>query len=379
MTTKKTLLFVTGTRSDFATIKGIYKYIEMAKNIQPRLFVTGMHTRARHGSTYKEILSDGISIDFMCRVRCQNLQDDFEKQIYAANNALKKFKVDYLILCGDRPEMLAVGVSALMQRIPIFHIHGGDVSFGMTDDSIRHAITKISAIHFTASSLSAKRVLKMGEEKWRVFCTGSPDLDEISKMDHNGKSTLEKYSLRAKDYCILLLHPEPLIKGRNKALAKHAVGALEKYGKKIILIYPNNDPYADLIVEAYSRLDKKKYLHFKTLPRQEYLHMLKHAEFLAGNSSSGIIEAQTLRVPVLNLGHRQDGRQRNLNVIDVPDVSKYTILSAMRVALSSDFQRKLTSRNVYGSGNSSRSIAELIKRIVGEYSTRDLLYKKFVL
>jgi len=107
--------------------------------------------------------------------------------------------------------------------------------------------------------------------------------------------------------------------------------------------------------------------------------MLKHAEFLAGNSSSGIIEAQTLRVPVLNLGHRQDGRQRNLNVIDVPDVSKYTILSAMRVALSSDFQRKLTSRNVYGSGNSSRSIAELIKRIVGEYSTRDLLYKKFVL
>jgi len=381
MTTAKKIVFVTGMRSDLSSLKGVYRHLKKNKGATPLLFVTGMHTQKKYGETYREIEQAEIPIDSFCRVTSRSVHKDFTIQVRALSKFLRARKIDYVMVCGDRPEMLAGAAAALFQQIPVFHIHGGDVSYGMVDDAIRHAITKISSIHFTASSLSARRVLRMGEEPWRVFHTGSPDLDDLHEvLGEDGGSILVRYGLEEKQYVVVLFNPESLAGKDNYVFTRRIIEALKIYGGRIIVISPNNDPHSDFIRKAYAQVRSDHFLFFKNLQRNEYLHLLKNCTFFIGNSSSGIIESATFKIPALNLGHRQDGRQRNTNTIDVPTISEKNIIIAIHTAMSPSYQRKVArTKNVYGSGNASKAIAQLVKMISRKYETHKLLYKKFVL
>lgn len=372
----KNILFITGSRSDFATIKGVFNILKKTKALQPSLFVTGMHT-LKNNDTTGEILANGISISGRYNVNSDNHSNSFIQETKAILEYLKRKPTDYVVVCGDRVEMLAGAIAATLEQIPIFHIHGGDVTYGMIDDKIRHAITKMASIHFTASPLSKSRIEKMGEESWRVFQTGSPDLDELCKQMVDSK-ILKKYGLGKKGYCILLFHPESLSYEKNGLYIDIILSTLNSIDKQVVVIYPNGDPYSKLILKAYEGLSKEKYIKFPNLKRDEYLALLKNTEFLIGNSSSGIIEAATFRVPVVNIGHRQDGRERNENIIDVPSISKKSILAAIRKLGLESFRKKLKkTKNVYGSGNSSLKIAKLIAEISSKHDIHNLLYKRF--
>jgi GDP/UDP-N,N'-diacetylbacillosamine 2-epimerase (hydrolysing) len=373
------ILFITGSRSDFATIKRIFLLLNDAKSIQPRLFVTGPHTLKIAGETYRDIQQSGIPIAHMQKIKGNNAADDFATEVSAVSRFLRKRNYSTVIVTGDRPEMLAAATSALLESVPVVHIHGGDVTYGMADDSIRHAITKIAAIHFAATPLSAKRIRRLGEEPWRIHQTGSPDVDELVQFTNPEEdSILRKFDLPRQGFGIALLHPETLAQANNAKLAAEMLVALERIGKRMVIISPNNDPYSDHIRKTYEAHKNALFLHFASLNRTKFLTLLKNCEFLIGNSSSGIIEAATFKVPVINLGHRQDGRQRNSNVIDVPIVSASRIIAAYNKSQSVNFQKLLKKiQNIYGRGNSSKKIANLLTIVLGKRSREQLLYKRF--
>lgn len=379
MTSKK-ILFVTGCRSDFATIKGVLLSLKKAISIETEIIVTGPHTLKATGLSSQEIVKLGYKISQTQIIHGNDISEDYILEVRGINSYLTENYIDAAVICGDRPEMLAAATALFLKQVPIFHIHGGDITNGGSlDDNIRHAITKLSSIHFVATSLSANIVKRLGEEKWRVFKTGSPDVDELAEFsDQDEKNVLKEFELEPRSFNILLFHPETLAGKMNFDYAKLIILALEKVEGKTVIISPNNDLYSDYIRRAYKDCPKNKYLFFSSLDREKYLTLLKNCEFLIGNSSSGIIEAATFKIPVINLGHRQDGRQRSNNVIDIPNISISNILVALRKNRSNDFhkQMKLT-RNVYGTGKSSEKIAELIIMILEKYSWTDLIHKKF--
>lgn len=372
----KNILFITGSRSDFATIKGVFNILKKTKTLKLGLFVTGMHT-IKNNDTTGEITAHGISISGRHNISSDNHGDSFVEETKAILEYLKRKPADYVVVCGDRIEMLAAAAAAMIEQIPIFHIHGGDVTYGMIDDKIRHAITKMASVHFAASPLSKLRIKNMGEESWRIFQTGSPDLDELQTKTADSQ-ILNKYGLNRKNYCMLLFHPESLAREKNAVYAEQIISALDNTDKRVVVLYPNGDPDSKLISKAYQDLAKEKYIKFSNLKRNEYLALLKNAAFLTGNSSSGIIEAATFKTPVINLGHRQDGRERNENIIDVPSISKKRILAAIQKLDSESFQKKLKkTKNIYGSGNAGLKIVKQIISITKKYDRHRLLYKKF--
>lgn len=379
MTTKK-ILFVTGCRSDFATIKGILTLLKDVRSIDSKIFVTGPHTLKIAGLSSKEIKKLGFKIDGIKKILGKSVIEDFvlvEKGIdsYLANNT-----IDAAVLCGDRSEMLASALALFFRQIPIFHIHGGEITNGgLIDDNIRHAITKFSSIHFVATCLNAEIVRRLGEEEWRIFRTGSPDIDELVK--YRGlfeQETLKKLGLKRNNYNILLFHPETLAGKKNYSYTRQIILALNKIEGKTVVISPNNDVYSDFVRRAYVDCKKEKYLFFPSLDRTVYLTLLKNCRFLVGNSSGGIIEAATFKIPVINLGYRQDGRQRNSNVIDVPKINYVSILAAFKKGLSDSFQDYVRkSENIYGLGDSDKKIVKIMVMILRKYSKEKLIHKRF--
>jgi GDP/UDP-N,N'-diacetylbacillosamine 2-epimerase (hydrolysing) len=377
---RKKILFISGTRSDFASIKNIYLNLTKQADIEARLFVTGPHTVKSAGSTYKDIEKSGVSIFGMKKIVGKDVTTDFAEETKAIGKCLEEDEYSAVVVTGDRPEMLAGSVAALYHHVPSYHIHGGDVTYGMIDDSIRHAITKNASIHFAATPLSAKRIRRMGEEAWRVFNTGSPDIDGLKEYNNtSSKDVLSKYGLPQGEYGILIFHPETLAGSKNYEYALEILKALETINKKVIIINPVSDNYSELILRAYKERTSPRYLAIPSLARREYLLLLKSASFLMGNSSSGIIEAATFGVSVINLGARQSGRQRNKNTIDVPVITKANILKAYNLSKSKKFKKIIGEKvNIYGRGDSGRKVANLIGK-VAQYPKHKLLFKKFAL
>lgn len=377
---KKKILFVTTSRSDFATLRKLLVAMRTDRELQPFLFVTGDHMARDAGETYKDILAQGLSIDARYVIKSSNPATQIAEVITATTKLLSKHDIAYALVCGDRKEMFAAATACALAGIPLFHIHGGDVTYGMVDDGLRHSITKLSSVHFPATTLSAKRIRQMGEESWRIAMTGSPDVDGLrAKLPE--QTTLYKFGLQKKAYAVLLLNPETLLDGKgNAALARVILEALAvAYRGKVIVIEPNNDPSAKNIREAYRHLPSSTYTKVAGLPRDEYLALLKHASFLIGNSSSGITEAATYKVPVINVGHRQDGRERGKNVVDATATTQRVRLAIQKVQTPA-FIRTLTKlRNVYGEGDATLRIYRAIHKIIQTRDTRELLYKRFTL
>jgi len=366
---KRKISVTTGTRAEYGIMRSVLEAIAKSKKLELHLIVTGMHLSKKYGMTINEIIKDGFriysSFDMLSKEDSNySMSKALGEGIVSFTKIFYKLKPDINLILGDRDEMLASALAAYHLNIPNAHIHGGDKSQGGIDEYNRHAITKISNIHFAATSRSKERILKMGENPKFVFHTGSPSIDEIIKKPITIKKSLEKkygINLNGKDI-LLIQHPVTTQTRQSGKQIMNTLKAIVKIGENTIAIAPNSDPGNGLIFK-HLRTFSKKYDFIKmynTLPRNDFLGLLKNCGALVGNSSSGMIEASYFDTPVVNIGIRQKGREKGSNVIEVED-SINSIYSGILRAFKK--HKKFHKGNLYGKGNAAAKIVKHLEKI----------------
>lgn len=367
---KRIIAVTTGTRAEYGFLRPLLKEITKSKKLELRLIVTGMHLSKKYGYTIREIKKDGFKIAAKVPMlpkgdSTYDMSRALGKGIMDFSNVFRKLKPDINVILGDRDEALASAISASHLNIPNAHIHGGDKSRAGIDEYNRHAITKVSNIHFAATRASKDRILKMGENPKFVYFTGSPAIDEIVSGKITQKDVLEKkYKIRLRgDEIILLQHPVTTEVGLSELQIVNTLKALVKLQKTVIAIMPNSDAGNKAIIRNLEKFAKKyKFIHlFRTLPRSDYLGLLKNCGVLVGNSSSGMIEGSYFNIPVVNVGIRQDDRQRGSNVIDVPNYTEGKIVSVVSKVLK--MKKRPATKTMYGDGTASKKIAHILEKI----------------
>lgn len=370
---KMRVCVVTGTRAEFGIWQMPLRAIMRSPKLELKLVVTGMHLLKEFGNTLRAVENSEIPI--AAKVSMYRSGEPPAKSLARGIDGLagayRKLGADIVLVLGDRLEMLAAASAALAERIPIGHVHGGESAPGIWDEQIRHAITKMAHVHFCATQLAAKRIVQMGEPPARVHVVGAPALDAAAALaNHAGlRAALQRIyagsgHLRRP---VLLLHPSSADDAAEKKRALHVIRALRRVYPEHPLpaIGPNNDPGHRGILDAYAQ--RRTDLSFlPSAVQEQFWMMLATAGLLIGNSSSGIIEAATFGIPVINLGDRQAGRQRNPNVIDVPwSAGPPGIEHAIRFAISNQpFLKKVAQRkNLYGDGHASERIVRILEKI----------------
>lgn len=366
---KKRILVTTGTRAEYGFLRPLLKKIKKSKKLELLLVVTGTHLSKKHGNTIKEIKKGGLKIS--AKINMIPKKDDsfsmsveLGKGIIAFSKCFQKLKPDVNIILGDRDEMLASALAASHMNIVNAHIHGGDVSGGL-DEYNRHAITKVSNIHFAATKQSKNRILRMGEDPKYVFFTGSTSIDDIKNNHISSKKYLEKkYNIKFKgDEILLIQHPVTTESELTEKQILNTLKAVIKTKKNIVAICPNSDAGHRRIFKQL-KLFSKKYPHLKlyeNLPRHDYLGMLKIVGLVVGNSSSGLIEASFFETAVVNIGTRQKNRERGSNVYDVSNESSDAIYRVINKGLK--VRIKIRNKNIFGTGNASSKIVKVLERI----------------
>ncbi len=358
---------VTGTRADFGIYRPVLRAIRSSPALNLRLMVCGAHLSARFGNTVDEIVTDG----FEPAERLDTLEDDDSPASIARSmaNGLRLFGEAYaralpdiLLVLGDRYEMFAAAAAALPFNIPIAHIHGGETTQGAMDDSLRHAITMMSTFHFTATEAYAERIRRMGQPADRVFVSGAPGLQNITTGEDMSEHDLEALlGLPLKPAPLLVtFHPVTREVEDTAWHIDELLAALAGADRPVIITYPNADTAHNTIIEqihtfAQSRSDVAL---VRNLGTRAYLSLMRRAAAMVGNSSSGIIEAASFKLPVVNIGSRQRGRTRGVNVIDCGH-GRSDIAAALVKALSPTFRDGLKSLvNPYADGDAAGLIAE---------------------
>ena len=368
---KQKISITTGTRSEYGILRELIKEISKSKKLELYLLVTGTHLSKKFGYTINEIKKDKIPIHAKIKmIPSGNTPYDMSvslgKGIVGFSKILKKIKPDLNVVLGDRDEALASALAASHMNIPNAHIHGGEISQGI-DEYNRHAITKISNIHFAATKKSKERIIKMGENRRNVIVTGSPSIDEIKMSKISSKHELEKKYLVDLDKPLFLLiqHPVTTEFEKSDLQIKMTLDALSKLKNQTIAILPNSDAGNEQIINQLRIFSKKcNFLKvFPNLPRNDYLGFLRYCSALIGNSSSGLIEGSYLHTPVINIGIRQLGREKDVNVIDVPIFSKFLILNALKKSLKKK-NKKIKNSSIYGTGNASKKIVQYLETIL---------------
>jgi GDP/UDP-N,N'-diacetylbacillosamine 2-epimerase (hydrolysing) len=362
---------VTGTRAEYGYLKPLMHAIQKEKDLKLLPIITGMHLLPQFGATYTLVKKDfPASKKIEMTLTGDTLKSMAEYLASGINNFacfFDKNRPDILVVLGDRSESFAAALTALYLNIPIAHINGGDVSGTTIDESIRHAITKISHIHLVHTKTNAERVQKMGEEKKRIFITGALTLDTIihTKLPSK-KDIFRKYHLDPNKTTFLVVqHPITTLQDRGYSHLKEIFIALDSLKEQTILLYPNCDAGGKKFIDLIQKYEKKPYLHtFISLPHEEYLSILKSVDLMIGNSSSGIIEAPSFKIPVINIGNRQQGRERSANILDVPP-EKNKIINAVAFALKNkQFQKNVhTCKNQFGNGTAAQHMIKIFKEI----------------
>ena len=371
----KKVLYITGTRADYGLMHNALELLNNDENIRLEVAVTGMHLMEEFGYSLDEVKKDNFNLHIINQTF---LKDDEQSMSAFIGNLIGdltqlmvEIKPDVVLLLGDRGEMLAGAIVASYLQIPVAHIHGGDVS-STVDDSARHAITKLSNIHFAATEKSASRIRQMGENPDNIFVVGAPGLDSIIKIKDkiDEKHLKEKYNI-AHDFILVLQHPVSLEVEDSSNQIKQTLDAVTSTDYQILLVYPNADAGGRAMIEKINEYDVDAY---KNIPHDDFIGLLGLASALIGNSSSGIIESSSFKLPVINIGTRQAGREKAENVIDV-DYDSNEILNAMNYIKSEDYQNKLNNCiNPYGDGKSGENICKILNKLD---INDDLLNKKF--
>jgi len=367
----KKIAIITGTRSEYGVLYPLILTLRNSNDFAVSLIVTSMHLSEEFGNTIEEIRENGAKIDAII----DNLggQDtnlamakSIGKCIIGLTDKLEKINPHLLLLIGDRSEMLAGAIVASYINLPIAHISGGDVS-GNVDEPVRHAITKLSHLHFPATNKSAERIINMGEERWRVHVVGALGLDSILNKNLIEPDVLaKKYELDI-SRPILLVVQHPITTDANNAQQQmhETLEAVVELKHQVVLIYPNADAGGRRMIQEIKKYEKYPFIKtFKNLPHREYVSIMNMANVMVGNSSSGIIEAPSFFVPVVNIGNRQFNRERTDNVIDVGN-SKNEIIKAIEKSLY-DEEYKIKVKNIsspYGDGKTSQRIMNVLKEI----------------
>jgi UDP-hydrolysing UDP-N-acetyl-D-glucosamine 2-epimerase len=382
---RRKICVVTTSRADYGLLRGVMKAIRADSTLCLQVIASGMHVASKFGQTWRDIEAEGIKID---RKISQRMRGDSPlsnlKSIGVGLNcfaeAFAEMEPEIVVLLGDRFELLAPAISALMLRVPIAHIHGGELSEGAVDDSVRHAITKLASLHFPATEAYRRRIIQMGESPKFVFNFGAPGLDHFYESPLMSRPELEQelgFSLRD-PVALVTYHPVTRDRGTVGTQLRSLVGAIKASGINALFTMANADAQGAIInatLQAACAQMPGRFKWFPHLGHRRYLSCLKHFTLMLGNSSSGLIEAPSFRLPVVNIGDRQRGRVRSANAIDVP-CSRAGILRGIRKAISPRFRASLRGmRNPNDRFHDGRA-SERIKDVLKHVPLNDNLVKK---
>ena len=375
----------TGTRAEYGIMSSLLRKIDNDTELKLQIIATNMHLSPEFGLTYKEIEDDGFVIDKKVEMLLSSdtpvgtLKSMGLAQIGFAD-AIDELKPDMALIFGDRYEMLAAATACLINRIPVAHVGGGEITEGAYDDAIRHCITKMSYLHFTETEEYRNRVIQLGESPDRVFCVGAPGVNNIRNEKIMTLSELEEtldFNLGDK-YLLVTFHPATLESASAGEQCDFLLKALHEVNDeyKILFTLPNSDTNGRIIMERvkeYVNENSLKSLAVTSLGKKRYYAALKYATAVIGNSSSGLIEAPTFQIPTLNIGIRQQGRTRGASVIDVP-ASYDGIKKGLQKVLSKEFlQMAKETKNPYEKEATMDTIFEIIKN----YPIQSISVKSF--
>jgi len=367
---KRKIIVTTGARSEYGILRPVLLEIKKSKKLELQLIVSGMHLSKKYGLTINEIKKDGFKIHKTIKMSPEgdspyHMSKSLGEGIIKFSEVFKKLKPDINLILGDRDEAFASALAASHMNIPNAHIHGGDKSKAGIDEYNRHAITKISNIHFTATKKSTLRVKKMGEDAKYIFCTGSPSIDEVVNEDSIDRKKLEKkYKMYfSGNEIILIFHPVTTETEKAEQDITNLLNSAIKFKNQIIAIAPNSDAGGQIIFNTLQKYSKNHSLIqlYKSIPRRDYLGMLKYGGILVGNSSSGIIEASYFNIPVVNVGIRQEGRETGNNVINTNNTPDSIIAGIKKAFVLKN--KKFRMNKIYGNGKSSKKIIRVLENI----------------
>jgi UDP-hydrolysing UDP-N-acetyl-D-glucosamine 2-epimerase len=368
---KRSIAVITTSRADYGHLYWPLRDLSVNESVDLRIVVLGSHLSPEFGNTIQEIEKDGFEID--SRIECLLSSDTdvgMAKTIGLATLSLAdlfgRMRPDLLLLIADRYEMLAPASVALALRIPLAHIEGGEVSEGAIDDAVRNALTKMSHIHFTSTHGARDRVIAMGEEDWRVHRAGAPSLDHLRRQTLLSRQQVEeRLGLNLRLPTILVAY-HPMTIARDTLLeADSLFGALESLPDQILFCYPNADAGSRALIDRTKSFiaSRKHGKIFTNLDSVTYLSLLSQVDILVGNSSSGIMEAASFSLPTVNVGLRQQGRERARNILDA-DAHTGSILAALNAARKPEFRQSLIGMaNPYGEGFASDTIVRVLTTI----------------
>jgi UDP-hydrolysing UDP-N-acetyl-D-glucosamine 2-epimerase len=378
---------VTTSRADFGLLRGLMKSIQSDPALRLQVIACGMHLAAGFGQTWRDIAAEGIRIDRKIRMRMTGQSGlSNAKSIGAGLNgfadAFAELKPEIVVLLGDRFELLAPAISALMLQMPIAHIHGGELSEGAIDDSIRHAITKLASLHFPATEAYRRRIIQMGESPQRVFNFGAPGLDQLHGSALLTRQELEQeLGFQLQDpVALVTYHPVTRDTGSAAAQIGRLVRAVKASGVRAVFTAANADAEGARINTYLRAVCARNLGRFQWVPHlghRRYLSCLAHVALMVGNSSSGLTEAPSFELPVVNVGDRQRGRVRAANVIDVP-CAESAVLRGIKRAVSPRFRASLGGMQSPYDRFHDGSASERIKNVLRDTDIRgDLLKKGF--
>lgn len=384
---KRKVLGVTGIRSEYDIMSSVYRAIDNHPDLELSLIVTGAHLSDFYGNSKAEIIKDGFVIE-----------DEIESLINGDSNSARvkglaiqlqgmvqtvvRVQPDFLIVLGDREESISTALVGAYLNIPVVHLCGGDRVVGNVDDQVRHAVTKLAHIHCVTNQDSYERVIRLGEQAFRVFNTGNPGLDRILETPYlTDRELSDRLGIELSEgepLILLIQHVISTEVEESYFQMKQTLEAVSRLGIKTILSYPNSDAGGQQMIKAIEEYKQLPFLHsFKNIPRLEFINLLKRAACMLGNSSSGILEAPLLKLPVVNVGNRQKGRLHAENVQFVPhDIVQ--IINAVQRAVFDEQYRNMVAKcaNPYGDGHSSQRIAEILAEIAidAKLLVKDLTY-----
>jgi UDP-N-acetylglucosamine 2-epimerase (hydrolysing) len=358
----KKIIFVTGTRADYGKLKPLIRKIAGAKDMCVDIFVSGMHLLPAFGNTFEEVLKDRFEHVHVAHeiLPSDSMSENLGRSILAFGKYIGKSPPDMIVVHGDRTDALAGAVTGALNNIRVAHIEGGEVT-GTIDESIRHAISKFSHIHFVSNNEAQDRLVQLGERREDIFVIGSPDIDIMMSDELPAlREAKERYDIAFDDFAILMFHP---VTTEYDSLASHTdaiLDALRRTGRNYIIIYPNNDCGAGIILDAYRKNEgHTKFKFYPSLRFEHFLTFLKNAEFIIGNSSTVVREAGIYGIPAIDIGTRQSGRYNieehtNIQHVD-PDAEQ--ILTAVRNVP----KYRKTVNGKFGNGNSAKMFLEILE------------------
>lgn len=377
---------ITGTRAEFGLLSGLMRLIKQSEQTTLQVVATNMHLSERYGNTYREIEESGFVIDYKVPMLDERGIDDSTATIMAMSRALVGFaeaynvlQPDLIVVLGDRYEILAAVEAALIKRIPVAHLHGGELTFGAYDDAIRHSITKMSHLHFTSTEEYRKRVIQLGEQPERVFYVGALGVENIKQVPLMSKSEIEQnLQFDITDQTILVTyHPVTLSDSDLLSDINALFEALDEHSElHVIFTMPNSDTGGQVIAEAikqYAAQHTNRVRAYKSLGMRRYLSVMKYCLAVVGNSSSGILETPSFQIPTLNIGIRQDGRIAATSVYHCA-TDKTSISAGLDHILSSEF-RDIASKaqNPYEKEGTTQAIFD----VISTYPLEGIIQKKF--